>query len=492
MAAVSDVLPWSTWPMVPMLQCGLFRSNFAFAILSYLLSNLSADSPSEAASPITNVSALRQLRLDLFRDVGRNLVVVRELHRVLRPALGERAELVHVTEHVRQRHHCLDDLGVAPAVGALDLATTAVHVADDVAEIILRGDDLDLHDRLEQLDAGLLGGFTHTGAAGDLERQRRRVDVVVSAVVERRGEVDQREADQRTRRGDLADALLHGRNIFLRDVAALHLVLEDNALATLARLHRELDAAELARAARLLLVGVVDVDLLGERLTVRHLRRADIRFDLELATHAVDEDLEVELAHPLDDRLARFMVGRHAERGILGGETIEREAHLLLVSLGLRLHRELDDGLGELHALQDDRLGSVAQRVAGRRLLEARDRHDVAREGLIDVFTAVRMHEQHAADLFLLVLHRVQVRALLELARVDAREGERADERIVHDLEGQRRHRGVIGRRTRVRGHAVELETLDVGDVERARQIVDHAVEQGLHALVLERRAADR
>jgi hypothetical protein len=27
--------------MVPMLQCGLFRSNLAFAILSYLLSNLS-------------------------------------------------------------------------------------------------------------------------------------------------------------------------------------------------------------------------------------------------------------------------------------------------------------------------------------------------------------------------------------------------------------------------------------------------------------------
>src|SRR5450755_4003864 len=34
-AAVSDVLPWSTWPIVPMLQCGLFRSNLAFAIVAY-------------------------------------------------------------------------------------------------------------------------------------------------------------------------------------------------------------------------------------------------------------------------------------------------------------------------------------------------------------------------------------------------------------------------------------------------------------------------
>ena len=32
MAAVSVVLPWSTWPMVPMLTCGLFRSNFALAM----------------------------------------------------------------------------------------------------------------------------------------------------------------------------------------------------------------------------------------------------------------------------------------------------------------------------------------------------------------------------------------------------------------------------------------------------------------------------
>ncbi len=31
MAAVRVVLPWSTWPIVPMLTCGLLRSNFAFA-----------------------------------------------------------------------------------------------------------------------------------------------------------------------------------------------------------------------------------------------------------------------------------------------------------------------------------------------------------------------------------------------------------------------------------------------------------------------------
>src|SRR6185436_14597106 len=39
MAAVSEVLPWSIWPIVPMLTCGLVRSNFFLAICSLFLSD---------------------------------------------------------------------------------------------------------------------------------------------------------------------------------------------------------------------------------------------------------------------------------------------------------------------------------------------------------------------------------------------------------------------------------------------------------------------
>ena len=117
----------------------------------------------------------------------------------------------------------------------------------------------------------------------------------------------------------------------------------------------DLDLGELAGAARLLLVGVGQVDRLREIFAIGDLRRTDIGLDLELALHAVDQDLEVELAHPLDDRLAQFMVGGHAERRILARETIERDAHLLLVGLGLGLHRDLDDRIGEFHPLEDDR-----------------------------------------------------------------------------------------------------------------------------------------
>ena len=77
------------------------------------------------------------------------------------------------------------------------------------------------------------------------------------------------------------------------------------------------------------------------------------------------------------------------------------------------------------------------------------------------------------------------------LPGVDAEVGELADVGVAHDLERER------GERLVVVGLALELvlelhvETLDRGDVERAREVVDDRVEQGLHALVLERGAAE-
>ncbi len=133
----------------------------------------------------------------------------------------------------------------------------------------------------------------------------------------------------------------------LRDHAADHLVLEDEAGAALGGLHVDAHVAVLAVAARLANEATVDVDdLLLDRLAVRDLGLADVGVDLELALEAVDDDLEVELAHPGDDRLARLRVGVGAERRILVGELLEGAAELVEISLGLGLDRDRDDGLG--------------------------------------------------------------------------------------------------------------------------------------------------
>ena len=109
----------------------------------------------------------------------------------------------------------------------------------------------------------------------------------------------------------------------------------------------ELDVAVLAVAAGLADEATGAVRLRGDRLAVRHLGLADGGVDLEFAQHAVDDDLEVELAHPRDDRLAGLLVGANAEGGVLLGELLEGDAHLVLLGLGLGLDGDRDDRLRE-------------------------------------------------------------------------------------------------------------------------------------------------
>ena len=118
----------------------------------------------------------------------------------------------------------------------------------------------------------------------------------------------------------------------------------------------------------------------------------------------------MELAHALDDGLAELLVDRDAEGGILEGQPIERHRHLLLIGLGLGLDLHLDDGIGEVHALEHDGLVRIAQRLAGAYVLQARQRNDVAGVGFLDLFAVVGMHQEHAPDALLLVVRRVHQR----------------------------------------------------------------------------------
>src|SRR3546814_3791588 len=98
---------------------------------------------------------------------------MRELHRILSAALREGSQLINVTEHIRKRHHRLDDLCVSAAVGALNLTATAVQIADNVAQIVLGRGDFNLLIRLEQLDAALLGRLALPAAPVVLDCNRK-------------------------------------------------------------------------------------------------------------------------------------------------------------------------------------------------------------------------------------------------------------------------------------------------------------------------------
>ena len=236
---------------------------------------------------------------------------------------------------------------------------------------------------------------------------------------------------------------------------------------------------------------------LADRLAVGDLRLADVGVDFELAQHAVDDHLEVELAHAVDQRLAGFLVGFDPEGRVLLAEALQGGAHLLLVGFGLRLDRDRDHRLREFDALERDRRVRGGERVAGAGLLEADAGADVAGVDLLDLLAAVGVHHQQPADPLGLAGGDVEDAAAgLELARVDAEVGEFADVGVGHDLEGEGGEGGAVV------GGALGLGRLglafagghDAGDrrhLERRGQQLDDRVEQRLHALVLERGAAE-
>src|SRR5215211_2529629 len=146
-AAVSVVLPWSTWPIVPTFRCGFVLSNLPLAIILLSLGYL-----------------------------GRNALgyfgIVIELHGERRSALGLAPDGSRVSEHLGKRNHGPDDLPTTAGVHALDLAAPGAQVAHDVTHKLLRYDYLNVHywfqeDRVGPLE-GLLGGHASRDLEGHL------------------------------------------------------------------------------------------------------------------------------------------------------------------------------------------------------------------------------------------------------------------------------------------------------------------------------------
>src|SRR4051795_4394187 len=478
-AAVSVVFPWSMCPMVPMLTCGLVRSNLALAT-GFLSSWLrrwcvlvgSGGARRPRAGPATAYSLLAsRLGDDLLGDVGRYLGVRVEHHGVARPSLGAAAQVAHVAEHLRERDQGPDDAGAGALLHRLDGSAPGVQVADDVAHVLFRGDDLDGHERLEQGRAGLACGLLEDHRAGDLEGHLRGVDLVVLAVDQRRLHTDHGVAGEDAVLHGVLHARVHRRDVLPGDAATGHGVLELVGRAVgrdLEGLDRDLDLRELAGATRLLLVGVVDLlDPLADGLAVGDLGLAHVRLDAELTPHAVDQDLQVQLAHAGDDRLTGLLVQADLERRVLLGELLDRGAQLLLVALGLRLDGHRDDRGRERHRLEDHRVVRVGQRVAGRRLLHAVDGNDLAGAHARTLFALVGVHLVDLADPLLAVLGAVQHRGPgVELAGVHADVSQLAQVLVGLDLEGQRRERLVLVRVAQDLGLAVQRGADDRLDVE--------------------------
>src|SRR5450756_995120 len=139
--------------MVPMLTCGLVRSNFALPTMDppQDLSVLRPATIPDAATlgswcdlnADSTASLATNLLDDLFRDVLGNLGVGVELHRVVGTTLSLGPQVANVSEHLGQWHHRANHFGAADVLHGVDLATAGVEVADHLAHVDLRRTHLD-------------------------------------------------------------------------------------------------------------------------------------------------------------------------------------------------------------------------------------------------------------------------------------------------------------------------------------------------------------
>src|SRR5919106_1993225 len=161
--------------MVPTLTCGLSRSNFSFATLSFSFreapcrvpatssGSLSGEPPKDTRYPPRSCPGGDRLAGamldDVLGDPTGHLGVAVELHRVGSAPLGRGPEVGRVAEHLRQWDAGLDGHRVAARLLALDPAAATGEIADHVAEELLRQDHLHRHHRLEQDRLGPFGGL---------------------------------------------------------------------------------------------------------------------------------------------------------------------------------------------------------------------------------------------------------------------------------------------------------------------------------------------
>ena len=288
------------------------------------------------------------------------------------------------------------------------------------------------------------------------------------------------------------DTGVNRRNEFLRDCTARNGIDKFISAAGFAGFNRDLNMAVLTFTAGLTGILGFLIHFFADGFLVSNLRSTDVCFHLEFAEQTVNDDFQMKFAHTGNDGLTGFFIGVGAESRVFFCEFRKSNAHLFLTGLGFGFNGNADNRFREHHGFQNDRMIFVAERIAGGGIFGRSNGRDIARINFVDIGSFVCMHLQNTAETFMLVFRRViNVRTFHNDTRIYAEEAKLSDERVGHDLECQRGERRFVGRRAFVLFLGFGVYTLDSGNVERRRHIVDNRVEQFLHALILIGSAAD-
>ncbi len=213
------------------------------------------------------------------------------------------------------------------------------------------------------------------------------------------------------------------------------------------RKHYDFAVPVLAAPTGLFNVLTLRLRLPANRFAIGDLRAPDGRLYAKLAHHAVNNDLQVQFAHPGNDGLSGVRIAVHAERRIFLRQLLHGVAELVLIGLGLGLDGDRNNGCRKYDVLENDRFRFIAQRVPCRHTLQSHARSDIARINGVDLFALVGVHAKQSPNALPRRLGGVvDIAAGLQNTGINTDVGNVPDERIGHNLERKRRKRlDVVG-----------------------------------------------
>ena len=182
----------------------------------------------------------------------------------------------------------------------MDNAPPTVKIANDITHVLFRRDDLYLHHGLQQDRAPYLCKLSRCHRGRNLECHLVGINVVIGAVINRSLESQQGVPGEDTVLHLLLNAFLNSGNVFLWNHATDYLIFKFQPFLAfvISGCKLDPDMSVLASSARLAHKFTFNLHGITNALTVRDLRLTDIRLYAELSPHPVNDDIQMQLAHP--------------------------------------------------------------------------------------------------------------------------------------------------------------------------------------------------
>ncbi|EJX07948.1 hypothetical protein EVA_03941 [gut metagenome] len=127
-----------------------------------------------------------------------------------------------------------------------------------------------------------------------------------------------------------------------------------------------------------------------------------VTLNLELTLQTVDNDIQVKLTHTRNHRLTALFVSLHSESGVFLSQLRQALRELIKILLSLGLNCNTDNGIREVHRLENNRSRFVAKRITSADILETNASTNITSADNLYRILVVRVHLEKTRYTFLL------------------------------------------------------------------------------------------